>query len=478
MSKDASPKMLATNVDIVHQGSEIILPIINGQPMSNDEGITWLQRKRDEEERVSSVHHEIPCSPLDGLVAFHRALAEKYGWAQAVPTPGFFGPNPPKMIGADISATERLNVPFGRIQIPGIDGHLSTHIRTEPKPTFLIGGEVKKKHTNHVLEIVTLTKRYLKEQSIYKGKAVRVAFDWLDDDGDIDRDYDPMEDAPKFLQLDGIKDDDLIFGDAVVASLNIGLFTPIEQTDACREYKIPLKRGVLLYGPFGTGKTMTAYVSAVKAVRNDWTFIYLDNVMHLKKGLEFAAQYAPAVLFAEDIDRAVNGERTVSMDEILNTIDGVDTKGKEVITVLTTNDVERINPALLRPGRLDTLVHVTPPDAKAAERLVELYARGLLAKNVNLEKVGMALEGKIPAVIREVTERAKIAAIYRTKGGKIEGKVLEEDLLNGAMAMESHVAMLTPKDADAKDTPEFLVRIPQNHPSAKEALSHFKPKAA
>src|SRR5262249_43736373 len=159
----------------------------------------------------------------------------------------------------------------------------------------------------------------------------------------------------------------------------------------------------------------------LKAVRNGWTFIYLDTVLDLKRGLDFAARYAPAVLFAEDIDRVVDGERSVSLDEILNTIDGVDTKNGEIITVFTTNHVEKINPAMLRMGRLDALIHVAPPDAKAAERLVQLYSRGLLEDNCDLTEVGKMLSGKIPAFIREVTERAKIATIARVGGPDIAG---------------------------------------------------------
>jgi SpoVK/Ycf46/Vps4 family AAA+-type ATPase len=78
-------------------------------------------------------------------------------------------------------------------------------------------------------------------------------------------------------------------------------------------HKVPLKRGVLLEGPYGTGKTLTAFVTAKKCVENGWTFIMLDRVAALKEALTFARMYAPAVVFAEDIDRSVEGERTVGL---------------------------------------------------------------------------------------------------------------------------------------------------------------------
>jgi transitional endoplasmic reticulum ATPase len=240
---------------------------------------------------------------------------------------------------------------------------------------------------------------------------------------------------------------------------------------------VPLTRGVLLYGPYGTGKTMTAYVSALKAVRSGWTFIYLESVQDLKKGLEFAAKYAPCVLFAEDIDRVITGERSLSMDDVLNTLDGIDTKGAEIITVFTTNHIEVINPAMLRMGRLDTLVEVLPPDAKAAERLVKLYSRGLLSKEANLSRIGKTLEGQIPAFIREVTERAKIAAIARIGNDSIEGKVLEEDLISAAKAMETHANMLKPREEPVNNDAELFVRVPANHQRGKLLLASLNGEA-
>lgn len=467
----AKEKTSVKNVNVAHEGAQIILPVVNGKPMGFDEAIEWMKRKQKEEETKVAVHHVFECSPLDGMHAFNRALSEKYGWTQMVPTPGFFSDKPPVFIGVPTGIEDVAQVPFGRIMVPGIEGWLNVGVDCSEHPSFVLGGEVKQKHADQVKELVKLTNKYLKEHSIYKGKAIKVNFEWSDDfDSGCDS-YDPIANAPKFMDLQGVKDDDLIFGKKVIDALNVGLFTPIEQSASCRKYKVPLKRGILLYGPYGTGKTMTANVSALKAVRNGWTFIYLDRVSDLKRGLQFAAKYAPAVIFAEDIDRVVTGNRSMDMDDILNTLDGVDTKGAEIITVLTTNHIEEINPAILRMGRLDVLVEVTAPDAAAVERLVRLYARGLLADGTDLAKIGKALEGQIPAFVREVTERAKISAIFRTGGGEIEGKVLEEDLLMAASAMAPHAAMLGPREDQKSRNAEILVRIPEAYPNARKMIA-------
>lgn len=473
-------KEVVKDVEILHQGTQIILPVINGKQMEYDEAIKWLTRKKEEDEKTVMIYNNIPCSPLDGAVAFHRALTEQYGFVQGIPTKSFFGEQPPVMIRVPIGNGETIQVPWGRMQVPGIEGVLMTGMEADPSPCFLVGGEVKKKCRKQVEELIQLTEKYLKEKSIYKGQAVKISFAYerTDSDGDRVRGYDPIQDAPQFMTLDPDQENNLIFGEEVQRQLTIGLFTPIEYKDACRKYQIPLKRGVLLYGPYGVGKTLTANVTALKAKRNGWTFIYLDTVQDLQRGLQFAAQYAPAILFAEDIDRVVHGHRTMEMDEILNTLDGIDTKNGEIITVFTTNHVENINPAILRMGRLDSLIEVLPPDATAAKKLISLYARQLLAPDTTLDAIGERLAGKIPAFIREVTERAKMAAIYRLGGGDIEGHVVEQDLLDAASAMEAHDALIWPKKTKFEDQPELLVRVPAGHKHAQTVLAEFTTNGA
>lgn len=453
-------KMTCKDVEILRSGKQIVLP----KDMSYDEGIEWLRRKREEDERDIGIHYEFHYSPMDGAVAFHRALADIHGWAELIPTPGFFGPTPPTMIGVPISVTEKMQVPWGRVMIPGIEGFLQTGIQAEPTPRFVINGRVKQKNKDQVAAIAEKTEEFLRTRSIYRGQAVKISFEWER----LGKEFSPSEHCPKYMSLGGVSENDLIFGSEVMNALKIGLFAPIEFSNACRKYKVPLKRGVLLYGPYGVGKTLTATVTAIKGVKHNFTFLYLESVLDLKKGLQLAAQYAPAIVFAEDVDRVLKGNRSLNMDELLNIMDGCDTKGGEIITVFTTNHVENINPALLRMGRLDALVEVKAPDADAAIRLVKLYGRGLFAQDTDFAKVGKALEGRIPAFIREVTERAKIAAIYRLNGGNIEGQVKEEDLLDSAEAMRAHAQMLEPKDQQ--------VKLPTKHAHlAKELLNNLCP---
>jgi ATP-dependent 26S proteasome regulatory subunit len=254
----------------------------------------------------------------------------------------------------------------------------------------------------------------------------------------------------------------------VARDIRTGLFTALDHAKFCARMGIPAKRGVLLAGDYGTGKTLTAWVSAVKAVKAGMTFIYLKSVLDLANGFAFARQYQPAVIFAEDIDRVINDPQSEAMEQLRNAFDGVNTKNAQVITVLTTNHLDRLDPALLRPGRCDLLVTVTRPDAAAAVRLVKQYGGGLLSKDTDYERIGAALADHLPAEIREAVERSKMSCISRLcreqpnldeSTATIDGMVNETDILEAAEAMDDQHQRLLPKDKDNRHIVEKFADV-------------------
>lgn len=435
------------SVVVVHSDDtkKIILP----SDMGFKDAMEWLARKEEEDQRKVKIHEYVDAYPLDGALALSRAMAEIYGWTNLVPTPGFFGEEPPGMVGVRTGPNPEdvIQVPWGRFNIPGIAGYIQTGMSLRNgRPVFTIGGVVKRKHEKEIAKIATLTREFVRKASIYRGKAIRVHFP------DVSQDPPPSPDDfnPAFLDLSNVKPEELVFSDETYQLIRTNLFTPIERTQQCRDHQIPLKRGVLLAGDYGVGKTLTAYVAARKCEENGWTFIYLDSVQDLGKAIYFAQQYAPAMIFAEDIDRVLAGnDRGEAVNTILNTIDGVDTKHSELIVALTTNHIDRINQAMLRPGRLDAVISVGPPDAEAAIKLVRQYGRGLVSETADLEEVGKELSGRIPAVIREVIERAKLGAVSRVDSS--ETLVIQpEDLLVAVTSMLKHLELLKPQAEDKR----------------------------
>lgn len=455
----AGKKKEFKNVDVgvKKEGTKIILP----EQMSSEEAIECLKRKIQEEQTTVSIYEEVVAYPLDGAYALMEVLKEKFGWAQAVPTPGFFGDDPPAMVTLEIGYEKWTQVIWGGFAVPGVDGRLQTGVgKVNGRPIFVIGGEVKQKHKPAVQEIADRVRAWVKSNSIYKGKAIRMK-------GKPTGDFDEAS-APRFLDLSRVNPEELTFSEETARQVQTNLFTPIERTAQCREHGVPLKRGVLLEGPYGTGKTLTAYVTAKKCEDNGWTFIYLDNVLALKDAMLFARQYAPAVVFAEDIDRVVTGDRSTKIDDILNNIDGVDSKHQELIVILTTNYVEKIEKAMMRPGRLDAVISVTTPDARAAEKLVRLYSHGRVPKEEDLAEVGKELAGQIPAVIREVVERSKLYAISALEPG--ETLLLKGPAIVGAAKeMKRHIELMQPPKAPEMSTNEKLGAAFQDVMQAKMA---------
>lgn len=426
------------DVQVERSGKLITLPS-DPRDMEIQEAIDALRGIQADEEAETSINHEIECFPLDGLVNFNRACLEEFGIAIGTPTPGFWGPTPPTMMTVPIGHNAKTQVPWGNISFPQLkDSVLTTVIpgKGNTKPKFIIGGTILKKYQKSVQNIAARTEKNLREKSIYKGKAIKVSFAWMREG----RDFHPTNDAPTFLDVSNARKDNLVFGKEVADLIQTGLFSAIEKTGAFREFGIPLKRGVLLTGPYGCGKTLTAYTTAKICEDNGWTFMYVSNVEDLPIALKYAKLYSPCVIFAEDVDIATNGPRSTQLNELLNTIDGADYKDAEIITILTTNHAENINRAFLRPGRIDTVIPVEPPDREATLRLIQKYGGDLLAVGTDLNPAAEFLAGQIPATIRECVERSKISALTRTND--ITGQVTSEDLIIAMKGMEPHMRLL------------------------------------
>ena len=441
------------DVKVVRDGKQIILP----ESMSYKEAILWIRRQEEAEEKNVAIHATIDCFPLDGIIAFKRALEEIYGYAAYADTPGFFGTkNPPVMIQVELYDGSIETAPYGRIQPPMYEGGFMNCGFDTMK--LIISGEVKQKFEKEVKLVIDKTKELLASRSIYRGTSFIINLDWMEKVENGSGSFHPVNHAPKFMDVSDVNENGLILRRDTLMELESNIFLLIENSDDCRKNNIPLKHGCLFVGKFGTGKTLSARVIASKAVRNKWTFIYLKTPDRIAHALKMAEMYAPAVVFTEDIDDVVNGERDAGLNMILNTLDGVDTKDKPIITILTTNNAESINPAMVRPGRIDTIIRFAEPDAEAAFRFVLMYAKDddekkLIGEFTDDEKkqVGEALAGFVPAFIAEAVQKAKRFAIRR-HGSDITGMVTAQDLLDAATGLKSHQAMVEAKQPVSEES--------------------------
>lgn len=437
--------------EVVRTGSQITIP----EGITIDAAIETLVLRREYEQEEVVLQCKLPVLPFDGAHALKSVLEEIYGWAQSVSTPGFFGDTPPQMIDVQVGPNEFVAVPWGRFTLADAPGaSINCGVTFEKgRYQFRIVASTIRAYERVIENVFTKVRAFVKENSIYRGKAIKILF--------TDNDGDPME-MPEieFLDTSKVTEDMAIYSRSIEEQIKTNLYTPIRRVADCIANGIPVKRGVLLAGTFGTGKTLAATVASKLAVDNGVTYMYLPKTSDLAIGIDFAKEYqSPAcVIFAEDVDRSVRGDRSEAMDSILNILDGIDTKHANIITVVTTNEIETINPAMIRPGRLDAVIDVTAPDAEAAERLVRFYAGNQLPADADLTEVGKLLNGYIPASIQEVVKRAKLSQLSLQEPGTPITGLTAEALENASRSMDAHHKLLERLSAP-KETPPTLQTV-------------------
>lgn len=440
--------------DIVFTGEKLVIP--NG--MSFDEVRALLDRREAYEREAIEVNETFDVFPQDGAVALDQVLRRRYGFTPATSyiEMGFFGPErkPPTLLTVEIGFGDFVQVPWGAFTLPNVKGSIQTAVdRKNGRLVFSVKAKVLRRDEETIRALFTELRHEIATHSIYRGKAIRIRF--IDDGGN--RISMP---EPQFLDTDSIDEKMLILPKLIERMVEVNLFTPITRAYDLLNNGIPLKRGILLGGIYGTGKTMTASVASKLAVLNGITYIYIPRADELPEAINFAKQYqSPAcVIFCEDIDRVVSGDRTVAMDDILNTIDGIDSKTSNIIVVLTTNDMDSINRAMLRPGRLDAVIEVPPPDAEAITRLIRAYGKEAIEADEDLTEVGALLDGNIPAVVAEVVKRAKLAQIALQEPGTKVTMLTADALLSAAHTILPQVKLLNGKKEPETVTVDSLLK--------------------
>jgi SpoVK/Ycf46/Vps4 family AAA+-type ATPase len=423
-----------TKIDtpLAYEGKQITLPA-DPVNMPIPTAIDTLHRIEKQENQEFDVNEVVSAAPWDALVALYRAMQDIYGVVLAESRQTFFGEVKPDFITVKTGhgPKDNVQVPMGQMSLPGVSKPVNIGIF---HGGAYINGTVRKRDRARLIEIGNRAKQYIAEQSVYRGKAIRIG---VDGEGNLE-----LSKQPEFLNLTKVQVSDMIHTAETNSLIKTNIFSPLLHTEACRLNNIPLKRGILLEGRYGTGKSLTARVTAKVATDNGWTFIILDRAQGLKAAIELARIYQPCVIFAEDIDRAADREEE-GVNDLVNLIDGVISKDMEVMTILTTNFIEKIDQSLLRPGRFDAVISIQVPDAETAERLIRAYAGNLLDPNEDISRVGETVAGQIPATIREVVERAKLSMLMETRT-----YLNESDLFTSAIGMKRHMELLLPPNKD------------------------------
>ncbi len=296
---------------------------------------------------------------------------------------------------------------------------------------FGVGGEggvpiisvfqIKTEHRKEVEVFLAEIEEQLKTASIYKGKAL-----------DINRD---------FLDLSAVRSEKIIYPVEVERDLEAHVWSFMRKRDLCVAADIPPQRKVLLAGPYGSGKTITAFRTAQIAVECGRTFIYLPPTAEgssraIDMVYQFARRYQPAAVFIEDIDREQRHEDSFTFGRILAAIDGLHSKGTQILTVMTANRWEKLAGGMQRPGRTDKIIDFSKFGPVDAIRLLqETIPVPMRSATINWDAVGEACEDFTAAFVREVGTSAKLLAISDAKNS--QPSVTEQMLVLAAKGLRA-----------------------------------------
>jgi 26S proteasome regulatory subunit T6 len=227
---------------------------------------------------------------------------------------------------------------------------------------------------------------------------------------------------------------------------------PVKHPELFEALGIAQPKGVLLYGPPGTGKTLLA---RAVAHHTECTFIRVSGSELVQKFIGegsrmvrelfvMAREHAPSIIFMDEIDSigssriesSSGGDSEVqrTMLELLNQLDGFEAT-KNIKVIMATNRIDILDPALLRPGRIDRKIEFPPPNEEARLDILKIHSRKMnLTRGINLRKIAELMPGASGAEVKGVCTEAGMYALRERRVHVTQGdfemavsKVMQKD---------------------------------------------------
>jgi hypothetical protein len=224
-----------------------------------------------------------------------------------------------------------------------------------------------------------------------------------------------------FHERPALAREDVILPEAVLRDIERHTLLVGARANALLAARRHLKRGLLLYGAPGTGKTHTVRWITAELAQTTVIVLAGGSLGALGPICRLARELAPSLIVLEDVD-LVAGERTMRghggplLFELLNELDGM-ADDADVAVVLTSNRPELLERALAaRPGRVDLAVEIPLPDADCRRRLFDLYARGMSLELADRDAVINRTNGVTASFFRELLRQALLESVEHDSG--------------------------------------------------------------
>ncbi|CAL9730372.1 26S proteasome regulatory subunit 4 homolog [Monosporozyma unispora] len=247
--------------------------------------------------------------------------------------------------------------------------------------------------------------------------------------GILQDDADPMVSVMKMDKSPTESYSDIGGLEAQIQEIKESVELPLTHPELYEEMGIKPPKGVILYGAPGTGKTLLA-----KAVANQTSATFLrivgseliqkylgDGPRLVRQIFKVAGENAPSIVFIDEIDAIgtkrydsnSGGEREIqrTMLELLNQLDGFDDRG-DVKVIMATNKIESLDPALIRPGRIDRKILFENPDLSTKKKILGIHTSKMnLGEDVDLEKLVTSKDDLSGADIQAMCTEAGLLAL-------------------------------------------------------------------
>jgi hypothetical protein len=420
-------------------GIRIALPQVPVK-ISLKKAANMLLAQAESEEAMHEFTKPFDCRPMDGAYAFQKVLKDVYGMtAIGKEMRSMFGAQPPELRTVKISPTEEVQVPFGLLEFPPLGAQFFLQERNDEDygMAFQVYVLAKKKFEVEIRGLLMLVEAYIREHSIYRNKALI----------GVGRIVNGTYKEPEFFNPYTIDRTQVVYSQDVFEALTDEIWGVVETAELLRQNGNDLGNKVLLHGENGTGKTLAAAITAQICLEQDWSFIQARWDEDLKHVMRFAELLGtPTVIVIEDMEKLISNDAQ-KMDQLLEQFDGMRTKGREVLLLMTSNHVGELPKGMTRAGRINRMIYVSDLDKEGVERLINVLIPAEQREELDYEALHTAYEGFAPSWIVQALKGVSKQSVIRTK--MLGQPLATEDFVRCANALRAAHQLHT----DATDRP-------------------------
>jgi len=279
-----------------------------------------------------------------------------------------------------------------------------------------------------------------RKNSIYRNFILQLGYEAGKNDeyGDIEK---QERFQVSFSSIEPVTDEDIILTDEHQVVLQRNVIDLHTRREILEANGVTARRGILLHGPPGTGKTFACRYLCHKLEGVTRIFVTGSSLLNISSIFSFARLLQPAVLFLEDVDlifasREINLYST-ALGDLLDQMDGLRSH-ENISMVLTTNSIDRLEAAIKdRPGRINQCVFMGAPAPKQRRLFIEHQLARYDAGKVDLDRLVAYTEGATQAFLKEWVRRAVQIACERLNSPKQKAKLRDADFADAMNEMRS-----------------------------------------